>query len=93
MIKETPRKTSVSCALVFKWYKRFEECGDSIQERVGRGRKPKVTERTLTLICDALEGDRRLTVRSLSEMFDLSYGTVYAVLTKQLQMSKVFFIS
>ena len=68
----------------------FEECGDSIQERMGRGQKPKVTERTLTLIRDALEGDRRLTVRPLSEMFDLSSGIVYAVLTNQLQKSKVF---
>ena len=72
MIKETPRKTSVSLALVFKWYKRFEECGDSIQERVGRGRKPKVTDRTLTLIRDALEGDKLLPVLARSEMFDLN---------------------
>ena len=47
MIKDTPRKTSISRALIFKWYKRFEESGDSIIELPGRGRKTKITAKTL----------------------------------------------
>ena len=39
MIKDTPRKTSISLALVFKLYKRFEESGDSIKDLPGRERK------------------------------------------------------
>ena len=60
-----------------------------IQERSGLGRKSSVTEKTLTLICDALDEERRLTVRALSERFDMSIEAVYKVLTKQLNMSKV----
>ena len=60
-----------------------------IQERSGRGRKASVTEKMLTSICDALDEERRLTVRALSERFDMKIGAVYKVLTKQLNMSKV----
>ena len=50
----------------------------------------QVTRRkTLTLICDALDGKRRFTVHALSERFDMSIGAAYKVLTKQLNMSKV----
>ena len=40
-------------------------------------------------MCDALDEERRLTVRALSERFDMSIGAVYKVLTKQLNMPKV----
>ena len=60
-----------------------------IQERSGQGWKSSVTEKTLTSICDAIDEDRRLTVRALSERFDMSLGAAYKVLTKQLNMSKV----
>ena len=33
--------------------------------------------------------ERRLTLRALSESFDMSIGPVYKVLTKQLNMTKV----
>ena len=89
MITVARSKTSVSHTLVFKWYKRFQQCGDLIQKRSVRGRKSIVTENTLTSICVALNGERRLTVRALSERFDMSIGAVYKVLTKQLNMTKV----
>ena len=46
-------------------------------------------ESSVTLICDALDEERRLTVLALSERFDMSKGAVYKVLTKQLNMPKV----
>ena len=90
MITEARGKTSISRTLVFQWYKRFHEGEDLIQERSGRGRKSSVTEKTLISFCDALDEERRLTVRALSERFDKSIGAVYKVLTKQLNMSKVY---
>lgn len=89
LIQKTPKKTSISRALVFKWYKRFEEGERSLKESESRGRKPKVSEATLTSLRDALNNDRRLTVRTLSEMFDVSVGTIHNILTQQLKMSKV----
>ena len=58
MITVARSKTSISRTWVSLWYRRFQECGDSIQERPGRGRKSSVTEKTLTSICDALDEGR-----------------------------------
>ena len=58
MITVERSKTSVSQTLVFKWYKRFQEHGDSIQELSGRVLKSSVTKKTVATICDALNGDR-----------------------------------
>ena len=60
-------------------------------DRDGRGRKPKLTQTTLMSMRDVLDRDRRLTVRTLSDMFDLSVWSVYNILTKQLKMSQVIF--
>ena len=87
MISVVRSKTSVSETLIFKWYKRFQECGDLIQERSGRGQKSSVRKKTLTSICDALGGEGH----ALSERFDLSIGAAYKVLTKQLNMSKMHY--
>ena len=38
---------------------------------------------------DTLDGERRLTVRALSERFDMSIRAVYKVLTKQFNMPKL----
>ena len=70
MITVARSKTSVSQKLIFKWYKRFQECGDLIQERSGRGQKSSVRKKTLTSICDALGGEGRSIVHALSERFD-----------------------
>ena len=41
MIKETPRKTTIRWALVFKWHKQFSESQESLEENTGWGRKKK----------------------------------------------------
>ena len=51
-----------------------------------------VNETHLTSIKEALEFDRRVTVRELSETADLSVGTVHNILSKELKMRKVKFI-
>ena len=43
----------------------------------------------VTSIREALAADRRLTIRNLTERFDMGYGTVHRVLTEDLQMPKV----
>lgn len=51
-----------------------------------------VNETHLTLIKEALEFDRRVTVMELSEVVDLSVGTVHNILSKELEIRKVKFI-
>ena len=41
---------------------------------------------------EALQADRRATVRGLADRFGASYGTVYRILTEELHMSKVKYI-
>lgn len=92
MLQKSRGKTSVSRALVFKWHKRFSEGRESIQDDTRSGRKLHVNETHLTSIKEALEFDRRVTVRELSEIADLSVGTVHNILSKELKMRKVKFI-
>lgn len=89
MIDSTQRKHSVSRALVFKWHQRFSNGQESVEDGTGRGRKKKCGKTAVTSIREAIEADRRLTVRALAERFDLGYGTVQRILTDELQLSKV----
>ena len=63
-----------------------------LKEDKGRGRKPKISQSLVTSVHDALKEDRRLTVRILSEKFELSVGTIHSILIDHLKMSKVFFV-
>ena len=90
LMKSTPGRSTVSRLLVFKLFKRFEDGRTSLQEEEGRGRKPKINQRLITSVHDALKEDRRLTVRDLAEKFDMSVGTVHTILMEKLKMSKVF---
>ena len=89
MIEQTKRERLVSRALVFKWHRRFANGQDSLEEQDGRGRKKQYGATTVTSIREALDADRRLTIRELVERFDMGYGTIHRVLTEDLQMSKV----
>ena len=60
MIKETQKEDLCESLTCFKWCKRFEENVDLILDDTGRGSKPSVTEKTLTLISDPMYEDRLL---------------------------------
>jgi len=89
MIEDTKRKDPVSRSLVFKWHQKFAEGEESFKERQGRGRKRKYGATAETSIRQALDADRRLTIRDLAEKFEMGYGTVQRILTDNLHMSKV----
>jgi len=83
----------VSRSLVFSWHKRFKDGEESIEDREREGRKRKITATLVASIEQALQEDRRLTVRTLSDMFDISIGTIYTILREDLHMTKVFLSS
>lgn len=89
MLQRTPSNCSVKRALVFKWYKRFADGRDSLEDDEGRGRKTKISSDVVASVREALDGDRRLTVRTLSAMIGVSVGTIYTILTEHLKMTKV----
>lgn len=88
-IAASHRKHAVSRTMVFDWHKYFREGNTSITDKEGRGRKKKVTTTLVTLVANALENDRRLTVRALMKKFDVSYGTMQTILTRDLKMRRV----
>ena len=88
-IAATHGKNAVSRTVVFDWHKHFKEGNTSLTDKEGRGRKKKVTTTLVTLVANALESDRRLTVRAVMAKFDVSYGTMQTILTRDLKMRKV----
>jgi transposase len=88
-IKLTKGNKSASRSLVFSWHKRFKDGQLEITDRKGRGRKREIDGTLVTSIASVLQKDRRYTVRELSAMFDVSIGSVYSILTKELNMRKV----
>ena len=93
MLQKSRGEECVSCALVFKWHKCFSEGRESLQEDSRPGQKSIVDAVQLTSVKEALDADRRLTVRELSELAEASVGTVYNILTKNLKMRKVKLIT
>ena len=62
MIKETQKEDFCNHELVLSGAQRFEEIVDLTLNDTGRGSKPNVTEKTLTLISEPLYEDRLLTL-------------------------------
>ncbi len=72
------------------WYKRFKEGRRSLQDDPRSGRS--VTARDLDYVfrvCELVRADRRLSVRDLASMMGLSIGTVHAILSEDMKMSRI----
>ena len=93
MLQKSRGEKCVSRALVFKWHKRFFEGRESLQDDSRPGRKSIVDAAQLTSVKEALDADRRITVRELSELAEASVGTMYNILKKILKMRKVKLIT
>ena len=83
----TERYSGVWRSLVFKWHGRFFSDGwtDSAQ----RGWKPYMDAGNVSATKDAIDGDRRKTVREVAECAGISKSSVQRILTSQLKMSHV----
>ena len=89
MLQKKCGEKCVSRTLVFKRHKHFSEGRESLQDDSRPGQKSIVDAAQLTSVKEALDADRRRTVRELSELARASVGTVYNILTKNLKMRKV----
>jgi len=92
MLKATSHKDKISQTTVYEWHKRFSEGRTQLEDNEGRGRKRKMRTSLTSSVEEALQADRRATVRGLADRFGASYGTVYRILTEELHMSKVKYI-
>lgn len=90
MMRTTSLNSHVSRSLVFRWHKRFKDGQDDLKDERGRGRQRDIATSSLTTsIREAVMEDRRLTVRTLAQRFDVGNGTVHRILKDELLMSKV----
>ena len=83
-LKCTDRYSGVSRSLVFKWHSRFN---DGWTDSSQRGRKSYMNIGNVEATKDAIDGDRRKTVREVSECTGISKSSVQRILTSQLKMS------
>ena len=85
-LKCTDRYSGVSRSLVFKWHSRFS---DGWTDSAQRGRKPYMNVGNVKATKDVIDGDKRKTVRKVSECTGISKSSVQRILTSQLKMSHV----
>ena len=65
---------SVSRAIVLKWHRRLKDGRQNVENDEQQGREAVIYASSATSIETALEGDRRLIIRELSEVTDVSCG-------------------
>ena len=92
-IKAAKGDHSASRALVFAWHKRFRDGEERIINKERESAQKKITTSLITSVEKSILEERRLTVRALAEIHDVSVGTVHKILTTELHMRKVIFIS
>jgi len=82
----------VSRALLFTLHTRFKDGKEIIEDRQREGRKRTITATLVASIEQALQEDRRLTVRTQLDMFGISIGINFTILREDLLMTKVFLL-
>ena len=77
---------TVSRTLVYKWHRRFTE-GLSVEPKRGRTRKDNSAK--VQKVKNAIDDDRRQTVREVAEKTDISKSAVQRILSEDLSMRRV----
>ena len=75
---------------VFEWHKRFKEGRESVRddERCGRSKEVRTPE-LIGQIKNFMDKDRRVSIETISAQFDVSVGTVHAIIREELKMRKI----
>lgn len=77
-------------ACIRKWFRRFSEGRESVQDDERKGRPVSVkTETLVSSVENYVLEDRRVSVRNIAESFSISYGTAQEILTGNLGMRRV----
>jgi len=86
LLEQANNGRSVRWPLVFRWHKEFQDGKMSTKDKERSGR-PSVINDKLTLAKNALQCDRRITVREVAEV--VGTATAHKMLTETLAMSRV----
>ena len=77
-------------ASVFEWHKRFKEGRESVRddERCGRCKEDRTSE-LIGQIKNFMDKDRRVSIKTISEHFDISVGTEHTIILEELKIRKI----
>ena len=89
MLEVADNMSKVSRAFVYKWHRRFSPERDSIFEDERPSRRQIICKNIVQRISNVMENDGRVTVAELADLFDVSSGTVFTILTDHLEMRRV----
>ena len=81
MFKLVYGDAAVTMKTVYKWFERFRNCCESVEdeERSGRPSTSKTPE-NVEIVNEMIRSNRRLTIRVVSEDLNISYGSVQNIL-------------
>ncbi|WP_316399518.1 leucine zipper domain-containing protein [Bradyrhizobium sp. 33ap4] len=90
MIRQAYGDESVSRTTCFEWHARFRSDRASLNDDARSGRpSTSSTAETVEKIKGLVHEDRRVTIREVADMADVSFGTAQAILTCNLNMRRV----
>lgn len=89
MMENTKRHRHISRSLVYKWNKRFSDGVCDLKDAERSGRPLLCDDKTKSRIHDIVMKDRRLTLREVASISDVSKSSVFNILTEDFCMSRV----
>ena len=77
-------------SISFEWHKRFKEGRESVRddERCGRSKEVRTPE-LIGQLKNFMDKDRRVSIETINAPFDVSVGTVHAIIHEELKMHKI----
>ena len=77
-------------ASVFVWHKRFKKDRESVRDEEKCGRSKEVrTPELIGQIKNFMDKDRRVSIETISALFDVSVETVHTIIREELKMRKI----
>ena len=90
MLQTAFQPSCMNQASVFEWHKRFKEGRESVRddERCGRSKEVRTPE-LIGQIKNFVDKDHRMSIETISALFDVSVGTVHTIIRNELKMRKI----
>lgn len=90
MLKSVYGDNVVTLKTVYKWYERFKNGHESVEDEQRSGRpSTSKTHENVQNVAQIVRANRRITIRELAEELNISYGSVQSILTDNLHMRRV----
>ena len=90
MLQTAFQPSCMNRASVCEWHKRFKEGRESVRDDETCVRSKEVrTPEVIGQIKNFMDKDRRVSIETISAQFDVSVGTVHAIIREELKMRKI----